>query len=259
MAKIAEKIDNVLKCSDDETRATNPETTEIVSQDVDSGRTFSSKIEHENKAGDETKDRLHDILEAVLTLINKANIARTLGIPIASGTNFTGLVGSDMKRCSDEITRDALAATIDAKDRVTELTPRAFQFLGAARKLEGTGFIVGASIKTNKAGITPRFRLHLYYGTADPAGTTADGAAYAEMYVQNEKYIGFIDFPAMQSEGAGSDTSKAQNMDVRIPYVLAAAPITGSTDDIWGDIEALDAFAADASQKFRVTILTSNN
>src|SRR3972149_6447017 len=62
----------------------------------------------------------------------------------------------------------------------------------------GSNFITRAYLITNKSTITPRFRLHLFHTQPDPIN---DNSPFTLLYADKDKYIGYIDIPAMSTAG----------------------------------------------------------
>jgi hypothetical protein len=107
-------------------------------------------------------------------------------------------------------------------------------FAGAGRVAAGSGLIVKARLMVAQAACTARHRLHLYH-TA-PA-VIADNAPLAMLWANRAGRIGYIDFPALATEGTGSDCAGALAPWDRLAYACAA----GDTA-IYGVLETLDAY-----------------
>lgn len=149
---------------------------------------------------------------------------------------------------SDDYTRPSNTTAYTAKDAVSDSTsaPTILTFADAVESNGGSGFIVGARLVTdNVTSMTPRLRLHLYHTAVTPHN---DNAAFTSLYANRTSRIGFIDFPALQTSGSGSDASYAVNFTDVVPFV------GGSTNDIFGLLETLDAFTPASGQKFYVEL-----
>lgn len=74
-----------------------------------------------------------------------------------------------------------------------------WEFAGVARVENGTGTIVGASVRVTAASMTARIRIHLF--NSYPSGELDDNAARSILVGSAQNYLGFIDLPALESRG----------------------------------------------------------
>jgi hypothetical protein len=117
-------------------------------------------------------------------------------------------------------------------------------FPGVARIPGGIGAIVQAKLMTNLSTCTARHRLHLY--SAAPA-IIADNAPFTLLYANRAIRFGYLDFPAMTTEAAGSDSAESLATWTRLVYQCAAA-----SRDILGVLETLDAYTPISGQQYRL-------
>lgn len=108
------------------------------------------------------------------------------------------------------------------------------------------GYITKARIVTNNNSRTPRLRLHLF--NADDVSTYADNTDYRILWAERAKRIGFIDFPALSTSSGASNASSAMVGDVRLQFK------TDNLRQIYGVIETLDSFPADANQQYFIEL-----
>lgn len=114
-----------------------------------------------------------------------------------------------------------------------------------------SGYITKARALTNVNNFTGRLRLHLYHTAPVPV---ADNAPFALLWANRSSRIGFIDFPAMQTGGVGSDASNAFLPDIRLFFKL-----NDQTKNLFAIIQTLDAFTPVASQNFFFSFLIDKN
>lgn len=121
-----------------------------------------------------------------------------------------------------------------------------------SRVANGSGYITGVRISTDKKSITPRFRIHMY--NAETATVAVDNLPYEKLYVDEPNYLGYVDLPAMSTpaDATNSTLSTAQDLGVRIPF-------TGVTSYLSCQLEALDGFTPAASEKFTVVMMADQN
>ena len=172
---------------------------------------------------------------------------------IAAGETHVGEVGGSMALVAASFTRPADTTAYTAKDAVSNSTsaPTVLTFTNLARVNAGSGYIVKARLITNQSTCIARFRLHLFH-TAPTA--INDNAAYTLLYTNAAIRLGYIDFPACQTEGSGSDAANAQNDTVRLAFVCAAASRT-----IYGVLETIDAFTPASAQQFYIELTADDN
>lgn len=163
--------------------------------------------------------------------------------------NMTTITAPEMTRPSDT---NAYTAGDVVGDSTTTITLLAFA--NFARVNNGSGYIVGARLVTDKKSITPRIRVHLFKVTNPTLG--GDNAAWQDRYADDANVLGYFDLPAMQTgtDSTNSTQSWTQDLTLRIPYICASA-----TRSIYAALEALDAFTPANGQKFLLTLIGNNN
>jgi hypothetical protein len=173
--------------------------------------------------------------------INVGNVD-VLSLPAtAAGENYIGRVGLTTAEIAVEITRPATTPTYTARDVISADPAAVITFAGCARVNGGCGYIVKARLFTNSvtAMLGAVIRLHLYH-TAPTA--IADDSPMALLYANAAKRIGFIDFPALATEGTGSDSSASLWVDMPLKFKCAAA-----SKNLYGLAELTTVGAAPAS------------
>lgn len=163
-------------------------------------------------------------------------------------------VSGNLARIAHEFTRPADTTAYAANDVVSDnaATTTMQELVNAGLARAGSGYIVGVRVATDKKSITPRLRVHFF----NTSGVTlaADNAAWKEVYADSSKRVGYVDLPAMNTaaDTSNSDTSRAQDFTVRIPYICAAT-------SLYYVLETLDAFTPASGQKFTVTVYVDRN
>lgn len=104
----------------------------------------------------------------------------------------------------------------------------AWVFADMARVEAGKGRILTALITCSVAAVVASFRLHLF--TANPSASELDdNAAFSVHANDQDKYLGWIDFPALVAGRSFVD-------DLNIPYTCAA-----SSTSLYGILQITDA------------------
>lgn len=165
-------------------------------------------------------------------------------------------VRSHMVMVSGEFTRPADTTAYTAGDVVSNSTSTTtpLSFPDIFRVNQGSGYIVGIRISTDKKSITPRFRVHFFNDAT--ATLSADNVAFKEVYADASKRLGYYDMPAMTTaqDATNSDMSRSIDLSMRMPVVAA----TGD-DSLYVVLEALDAFTPASGEKFNVMVSIDNN
>jgi hypothetical protein len=99
-------------------------------------------------------------------------------------------------------------------------------------------YLVEVLVRTNKATFLPRLRLHLY-NAAPPA--VVDNAALPLLWADRALSLGVIDFPALQTAGAGSDMVYGTWRDIPKRLHLPS-------QKVWARTEVLDAATPNSGQ-----------
>lgn len=200
--------------------------------------------------------RLRGLVNTVvarLPALGQTTMSASMPVTIASNQTVIS-VGGGIKQLAVEFTRPGDATPYTANDAVNNSTsaPTAMQFTTAGRVVGGTGYIVGAEILHEVISVTPRLRLYLF--NTSPA-LNNDNVGYAPTYaiLSAAGFLGVIDFDPMTSLGL-SDGSRAQNMNIRIPYYC-----TGASQIIYGLVQTLDAFTPGNAKKVMVKLNFDQN
>ena len=162
-----------------------------------------------------------------------------------------GEVGGNMQVVSVELTRPADTTAYAANDVVADSTSAAtlMAFANLVRVNAGGGYIVRASLVTDKKSITPRLRIHLF--NASNPTIANDNVAHKELYADVGKRLGYFDLPAMvtAADTTNSTSSRAEDGTLR-QWIQAAA----STRTIYVLLETLDAFTPASGQKITLKL-----
>lgn len=174
---------------------------------------------------------------------------------IAAGENYIGHIGGTTRVVSGEFNRPANTDAYVANDVVNDGNDD-IAIPDAARVGAGTGYITRIHLATNKASITPRFRIH-FSATNNFFTNKTDGVQIAIPYtdIADDAYIGYYDMPAMVSTGANG-MSYAFDSTMRLPFDLTGK---GASTTIYYLIETLDPFTPDSGQSFRVAVGVEQN
>lgn len=160
----------------------------------------------------------------------------------------TALAGVNFTRPADVSAYAALDVVSNSTSVGAVLT-----FTNLARTIGGSGYITKARIITNQSTNTARFRLHLFETSPDASSSRNDNVPFTQLFANRALAIGVIDFPAMVTEGAGSDAARSMNADIRLGFSGSA------TANIFGILETLDAFTPANAQQFYVELIAEQN
>jgi len=171
-----------------------------------------------------------------------------------------GQVGGGLTTVSVEFTRPSDTNAYIAGDVVSNsVSATVFMaFAALARVAGGSGYIVRASLSTNKKSITPRFRVHLFNVANASLGTAivGDNVPLVEKYADASFRMGYFDLPAMTTaaDATNSDMSRAMDNTLRHPVVFAP----GSTT-LFALLEALDGFSPASGQLINLKLFLDCN
>lgn len=163
-------------------------------------------------------------------------------------------VGAVSSVAAGELTRPANTTAYAAKDAVSDSdsAPTLLNFANVARENGGSGYIVKARLFSNQSTLTARFRLHLFHTAPTPIN---DNSPYTLLYANRANRIGYIDFPAAGTEGSGSDAASSLVTPNVSGGMLPLAFVCADNDpDLYGMLEALDAFTPASGQKFYIEL-----
>lgn len=178
----------------------------------------------------------------------------TLPVTPAATEAHLGQVGGKIKQLVATFSRPGDATPYSINDAVNNSTsaPAAMQFATAGRVVGGDGYIVGAEVLHEIVSITPRIRLY-FFNTSPTLNN--DNVTYAPTYavLKAAGFLGVVDLDPMTSAGA-SDASRAQNMNIRLPYYC-----TGASQIIYALAQTLDAFTPGNAKEFAVKVYFDQN
>jgi hypothetical protein len=186
--------------------------------------------------------------------LGQKTAANSLAVVLASDgatEAHLGEVGGRLASVSAEFTRPSDTTAYAVGDVVSDSTSATtlLVIVGCARVNQGSGYITGARLITDKKSITPRIRVHVY--NASNPTRAADNVAMDIRYADISKRIGAFDMPAMTTgtDTTNSTSSQAQDMTLRVPFVCAAATTT-----LYFLFEALDIFTPASAEKFTLVV-----
>ena len=169
----------------------------------------------------------------------------TIGSALPAGEAHIGEVGGRKKVVTVEFTRPADTTAYAAKDVVCT-TIAALLTFDLARVVGGSGTLTKLRLWTDQSTNVAIYRLHFYH-TAPTA--IADNAPFTLLWANRAKRSGFIDVGPCATEGTGSDAANAQNADVRLPFVCAAAD-----RNLYAIVETLTAFTPASAQQYFLAV-----
>jgi hypothetical protein len=153
------------------------------------------------------------------------------------------------------LTRPADTTAYSALDTVSDSTsaPTVMEFTGMARANGGTGTIVKARLVTDQSTNAARFRVHLFH--TSPTAIN-DNSPFTFLAADRNKRVGTIDFPAMATEGTGSDGASAMRPSADGAYAPPNLWYKCAAEDtkLYGILETLDAFTPASGQLFWVEL-----
>jgi hypothetical protein len=97
--------------------------------------------------------------------------------------------------------------------------PVGLVFANAARVNGGSLYITKLEIETNLATCTAQFRLYFFTQAVE---LTNDNAQYATNFANAAYRVGYIDVPALSTEGTGSGSASAVWVSAPLPCKCAA-------------------------------------
>lgn len=166
------------------------------------------------------------------------------------GTGGAISVVGNLISVNTSFARPADTTAYAALDTVSPATTANLTFTNIARVSGGSGYIVKARLMTNQSTNIARYRLHLFH-TAPTA--IADNAPYTLLFANAANRVGHIDFPALATEGTGSNSARSSVDTVRLGF------ITSGGRDLIGILETLDAFTPTSGQQFFIELMGDLN
>lgn len=124
-----------------------------------------------------------------------------------------------------------------------------FQNVGA--EPEGSGYITNVRLVKSTATVANAlFRLWLY--NSAPAAI-ADNSPFTLLYADRAIRLGYVDL-ACTTEGTGSDSASALVTNINLKFKCAAG-----SQNLWGVLEAKQAYAPGASEVFWLELTADQN
>jgi len=132
----------------------------------------------------------------------------------------------------------------------------AWTFAAIARVNGGSGYITKAEIISESESVTPRITLYLF--NAAPTSELDDNAANtAPDSADLAKFIGKIDFPALESVGT------TDSMATVTPSTVGGLPLgftcSSTADDLFGIAVTRDAFTQTATDDLTIVLTSECN
>lgn len=154
-----------------------------------------------------------------------------------------------------EFSRPTNTDAYAAKDVIANSTsaPTVLTFTNAALENGGGGYILKARALTNQSTCVARLRLHLY--RVAPTAIN-DNALFTLLWENRANRIGTIDFPALSTEGSGSDCAytictPGSTAPGNVPLEFTCA---ADSKNLFGILETLDVFTPANAQAFYIEL-----
>jgi len=162
------------------------------------------------------------------------------------------ITGTQCAILTASFARPADTTAYAVNDAVANSTsaPTIMTLANAGRVIGGSGYIVKAELCTDQAACVAAMRMHLFTTSVTPYN---DNAAYTSLYANRASRIGYIDFPALAQEGAGSTSAFALWIG-QLLYVCAAADTS-----LYWLLETKTAFTPASAQNFNIKIGVDRN
>ncbi len=171
-------------------------------------------------------------------------------LSVSPNGNLLQVTGRLLK-ASDKKT---LAATTDyaAEDVLSESASAgtSWQFKNVVLQANGGGIILAAKVLCSTTALTPRLTLYLFDAT--PSSNLNDNNANTTLLAADlQRYLGKIDFPALEDLGGYSESlatcSTAGNLP--LPFI-----IENGSKDIYGVLTTRDAVTGEVAATTTITI-----
>ena len=181
----------------------------------------------------------------------QATMANSHPVVIASDQTNVPVVTTLKSSGPVEFTRPADTTAYAASDVVGPVTTPAVIDFGAMFSAVGkSGYIVRAKVFTDQVACVAQFRLYLYKVAPTPI---ADNSPFTLLYANASKQIGFIDFPAAFTEGAGSTAAESM-------FIGQLAAVADAADShIYGVLVTKTAFTPASGQKIACALTVDQN
>jgi len=159
-------------------------------------------------------------------------------------------------RITISVTKSLAAATAyDAKDVLSESASAgaSWTFSAIARENGSGGYITKAHVISETTALAPRLTLFLF--NAVPTSALNDHAANtAPIAADLAKYIGRINFPAMESSNLGTGMSDSLATPSTYGNLPLAFQCAAGVDDLYGILVTWDAFTQVATKNMTIRL-----
>ena len=176
-------------------------------------------------------------------------MAASKPVAIASDQGPLG-VRTGLAVITTTFTRPADTTAYAINDVVGPSAAAVQEFASAFRSNGNSGYVVRAQLFTDQSANVALFRLYLYSVTPS---AIADNSPFTLLYANAANHIGYIDFPAMATEGAGSTAA------VSLWSGQIAALAAGGDDKIFGVLVAKSVFTPASAQQFTLRLAVDQN
>ncbi len=184
------------------------------------------------------------------------DVADAVKVILQASSNHIGGVTGTLKEVRVTTVIDASDGAyavndVVGSDNCTATATEDWLFAAIAREDGAFGYITGATIVSESESVTPRLTLFLFNAT--PTSVLADNAANtAPDSADLAKYIGKIDFPAMNSLGTTDSTATASPSTIgNLPLVFKCA---SGADDLHGILVTRDIFTQTATDDITIIL-----
>jgi hypothetical protein len=180
-------------------------------------------------------------------MVQSAYTSHVDGIPVVRMT-----ILQQLQKVTASFTRPADANAYAVGDIVSNSTSAStlMTFTDLLETAGGGVKIVSARLATNQKSIVPAFRVHLY--NASNPTVSADNAAHRELYADEDKYIGFIDLPAMTT---GTDTTNSTSSRATVANISIPAEGASGSRNVYALLETLTAFTPASASQFTLKLV----
>ena len=187
------------------------------------------------------------------------SVERTEKIPVetAAGDGGAAVRTAIVMRqvaVSASFARPSDSTPYGANDAVANSTsaPTVLNFADVVGGVGMSGEIVKVRLMTNQSTNQARFRLHLFHTAPTPIN---DNAAHTILYANRANRIGSVTLPLCSTAGSGSDAANSIAVPgTPLSNVPLAFTCAADDTDLYGMLEALDAFTPASGQQFFIEI-----
>lgn len=144
----------------------------------------------------------------------------------------------------DEVTRPADTAAYAANDVINNATSSATNqsLTSVATENAGSGYMTVVLVTSETSNVAP-IRIHFY--DAAPATAKNDNAAWAFVYADKSKYLGYVDLPALSG---GVSTAQFKSYKAK-----------SDSRDLYYEIQTLAAFTPASASTWTVRVIPDQN